>query len=82
MGGDLKLGYVGSAMQQIIPDLLLRFQKEHPEVLFSLKEMDNQRQIEGLLSHDIDMGFVRLERVPRGLIFLRFSVIPRIIKLH
>ena len=67
MGGDLKLGYVGSAMQQIIPDLLLRFQKEHPEVLFSLKEMDNQRQIEGLLSHDIDMGFVRLERVPRGL---------------
>lgn len=67
IGGDLKFGYVGSAMQQIIPDLLLRFQEEHPGVLFSLKEMDNQRQIESLLSHDIDMGFVRLERVPRGL---------------
>jgi len=67
IGGDLKLGYVGSAMQQIIPDLLLKFRKENPNVLFSLKELDNQKQIDGLLNHDIDMGFVRLERVPRGL---------------
>ena len=67
VGGDLKFGYVGSAMQEIIPNLLLQFRKEHPDVVFSLKEMDNQKQIESLLSHDIDMGFVRLERVPRGL---------------
>jgi len=65
--GDLKVSYVGSAMQEIIPDLLFAFRQEHPDVLFSLKEMDNQNQIEGLLSQDIDIGFVRLERVPRGL---------------
>lgn len=65
--GDLKFGYVGSAMQQIIPDLMLAFRNKHPNVLFSLKEMDNQKQIDSLLSHDIDIGFVRLERVPRGL---------------
>lgn len=65
--GSLKIGYVGSAMHQIIPDLLLQFRKEFPEVSFSLNEMDNQRQIDGLLSQDIDMGFVRLERVPRGI---------------
>ncbi|WNH07830.1 LysR family transcriptional regulator [Thalassobellus suaedae] len=65
--GQLNFGYVGSAMQQIIPDLLLQFTKNHPDVLFSLKEMDNQKQIEGLLSQDIDIGFVRLERIPRGL---------------
>ena len=65
--GDIKFGYVGSAMQQIIPDLLLKFKKEHPNVLFSLKEMDNQKQIEELLSFDLDLGFVRLERVPKGL---------------
>lgn len=65
--GDLKFGYVGSAMQQIIPNLLLSFRNKHPDVLFSLKEMDNQNQIDNLLSHDIDIGFVRLERVPRGL---------------
>ncbi len=65
--GDLKLGYVGSAIQKIIPDLLLAFRKKHPNVLFSLKEMDNQKQIDDLLSYDLDIGFVRLERVPRGL---------------
>ena len=65
--GQLKFGYVGSAMQQIIPEVLLKFTKTHPNILFSLKEMGNNKQIEGLLTHDIDIGFVRLEKVPRGL---------------
>ncbi|TXG38455.1 LysR family transcriptional regulator [Seonamhaeicola maritimus] len=65
--GDLKLGYVGSAMQQIIPNLLLDFEEEHPNVVFSLKELDNETQIQELLSFDFDLGFVRLERVPIGL---------------
>ncbi|WP_242092920.1 LysR family transcriptional regulator [Aestuariivivens sediminicola] len=62
--GHLKLGYVGSAMQQIIPDLLLKFEADHPHILYSLKEMDNDRQIQALLTEDIDIGFVRLERIP------------------
>ena len=66
-GGDLKLGYVGSAMQQIIPDLLLKFKNTHGDILFSLTEMDNQKQIESLFLQDIDLGFVRLERAPRGI---------------
>mgnify|MGYP005989937831 CR=1 FL=1 len=65
--GGLKLGYVGSAMQEIIPSLLLKLQKDQPGIVFSLKELDNQKQIEGLLSFDLDIGFVRLERVPRTL---------------
>ncbi|WP_027138778.1 LysR family transcriptional regulator [Gaetbulibacter saemankumensis] len=65
--GQLNFGYVGSAMQDIIPKLLLQFTEDHPNVLFSLKEMDNNKQIEGLLSQDIDIGFVRLERIPSGL---------------
>jgi DNA-binding transcriptional LysR family regulator len=65
--GHLNIGYVGSAMQKIIPGLLLKFKSEHSNVLLGLKEMDNQRQIEKLLSQDIDIGFTRLERVPRGL---------------
>ncbi|MEC3907112.1 LysR family transcriptional regulator [Tamlana sp. 2201CG12-4] len=67
LGGHLKLGYVGSAMNKIIPDLLLKFKKSNSDILFSLKEMDNQKQIDSLISHDIDLGFVRLERVPRGI---------------
>lgn len=65
--GNLKFGYVGSAMQQLIPNLLLKFKKEHSEVVFSLKEMDNQSQVRELLSHDIDIGFVRLDSVPKAL---------------
>ncbi|MGK0254739.1 MAG: DNA-binding transcriptional LysR family regulator [Mariniflexile sp.] len=65
--GNLTLGYVGSAMQKIIPELLVKFKNEHPNILFNLKEMDNQRQIESLFSHDIDIGFIRLKTVPIGL---------------
>ncbi len=65
--GELKIGYVGSAMQDVIPNLLLNFEKNTPDVLFNLKEIDNQKQIEDLLSFAIDIGFVRLERVPRNL---------------
>ncbi len=65
--GNLKLGYVGSAIKDIIPNLLLEFRKLHNRIIFSLKEMDNKKQIEGLLNFDIDLGFVRMERVPRGL---------------
>ncbi len=65
--GKLNFGYVGSAMQKVIPEILLQFTKNYPSVLFSLKEMDNNKQIEGLLAQDIDIGFVRLDRIPRGL---------------
>ncbi len=65
--GILNLGYVGSAMHKIIPDLLLKFKKDHPNVLFNLKEMDNNKQIENLFLQNIDVSFTRLERVSRDL---------------
>ena len=65
--GHLTLGFVGSAMLQIIPAILKQFNSKFPKVMFKLEEMNNQKQIEGLLSQEIDVGFVRLERVPRSL---------------
>ena len=67
LDGNLKLGYVGSAMQIVIPDLLLKYKNKHPHVLFSLNEMDNEKQIQALLNREIDVGFVRMERVPHGI---------------
>ncbi|MFH4968619.1 LysR family transcriptional regulator [Gaetbulibacter sp. M240] len=65
--GQLKIGYVGSAMQNIIPNLLIKYREEHPDVMFSLKEMENQNQIDDLLSYNIDIGFMRLETLPKNL---------------
>lgn len=67
LDGNLKFGYVGSAIQKLIPDLLLKFRKTHPSALINLTELDNKKQIDALLNHEIDIGFVRMERVPRGL---------------
>lgn len=62
--GTINLGYVGSAMNQLIPEVLVQFGKEYPHVVFNLTEMSNEQQIEGLLAGEIDAGFVRLDRVP------------------
>ncbi len=67
MTGQLRLAYVGSAMYRLIPELLLKFREKKPNVLVNLKELDNKSQISALQNREIDIGFVRLERVPKGL---------------
>jgi len=66
--GSLKIGYVGSAMQEVIPKLLLNFKKKNDKVHVHLKEFDNKSQITALLQQQIDVGFVRQERVPSQLV--------------
>ncbi len=65
--GNLRLGYIGSAMQNIIPDLLKQIDKEYPGIQFDLAEMGNNDQVERLLHQSIDLGFVRTEHVPKPL---------------
>lgn len=65
--GQINFGYVGSAMQNVIPEMLLQIREKLPNIQFSLKEMDNPKQIDALLFQEIDLGFVRLNRVPKGL---------------
>ncbi|UMB60302.1 LysR family transcriptional regulator [Lutibacter sp. A80] len=65
--GNLNFGYVGSAMQHIIPNLLVKIRNECPNIHFNLKEMDNQKQLDNLQTQEIDIGFVRLERVPNDI---------------
>ncbi|MEM9823579.1 MAG: LysR family transcriptional regulator [Bacteroidota bacterium] len=65
--GNIQIAYVGSAMQNVIPQLLLQCRADHPSIRFSLKEMDNTLQVEALLKKNIDMGFVRLNQVPGDL---------------
>ena len=65
--GQIKFGYVGSAMQNVLPNLLLRIREKNENIHFNLKEMENPDQIDALLAQEIDLGFVRLKRVPKGL---------------
>lgn len=66
--GSLKIGYVGSAMQKLIPNILLQYKQKNKDTLINLQEMDNNQQLEALLNQDIDVGFIRQERVPSGLV--------------
>ena len=65
--GELKIGYIGSAMHKIIPSFLLDIKEKYPNILVNFQEMDNQVQTAKILDQDIDIGFVRMDRVPRGI---------------
>lgn len=65
--GELRIGFVGSAMQEIIPNALLHLNEKYPNLHASLNEMSNWDQIESLLHHKLDIGFVRLSEVPEPL---------------
>jgi len=43
---------------------LVKIRATHPNIFFDLKELDNQKQIAGLLDLELDIGFVRQEQVP------------------
>ena len=67
MEGQINFGYVGSAMQNVIPQLLLKIREDHPKVHYSLREMENPDQIDALIQKEIDLAFIRLDKVPKGL---------------
>lgn len=65
--GEVRIGFVGSAMQNIIPDLLEQLSGKYPGIYTSLQELNNKDQLEALLHDKLDIAFVRLETVPRDL---------------
>lgn len=67
LGGRLRFGYLGSAMQSVIPEFLMKIRNQYAAIRFDLKEMENQEQIDLLQQEEIDIGFVRLDRAPQGL---------------
>lgn len=62
--GHLKMTYVGSAMQNIIPELLIEMRSAYPNIRFTLEEIDNYKQVDALVSQMVDIGFVRLNELP------------------
>ncbi|SIQ18221.1 LysR family transcriptional regulator [Maribacter ulvicola] len=65
--GELRIGFLGSAMQQVIPKLLLQIKDVYPKVKTSLEELSNIAQVDAVLNDQLDIGFVRVSRVPSTL---------------
>lgn len=58
--GEITLGFVPSLTYHLLPLLLRAFRRRMPKVELRLLEMDTVQQIEALVKHRIDLGFIGL----------------------
>ncbi|WP_296702168.1 LysR family transcriptional regulator [Algoriphagus sp.] len=65
--GELRIGFLGSASNQILPDLLSKLNAIQPLISTSLEELSNAMQVEMIEKDKLDLGFVRLASVPSDL---------------
>ncbi|QWX83987.1 LysR family transcriptional regulator [Cellulophaga sp. HaHaR_3_176] len=65
--GEIRIGFLGSAMQTVVPDLLIKLRDSFPQIKTTLEELSNTAQVNAILKDTLDIGFVRLARVPDGL---------------
>lgn len=62
--GELRIGFLGSASNQVLPDLLKKLNRLEPLITSSLEELSNAVQVEMVQKDKLDLGFVRLASVP------------------
>jgi DNA-binding transcriptional LysR family regulator len=65
--GRLAVGFVGSAMYSIVPELLQAFRERYGDVALRLHELGTTEQLRQLESGRIDVGFVRPRQLRPGL---------------
>lgn len=63
--GQLAIGFVASAMQSVLPELLRRFNADCPNIQFNLEELTNKEQLTALQNGQLDLGFMRSNQVGR-----------------
>lgn len=64
---QLKIGFIGSAAQLIIPQFIAGLSKANGEAETLMEEQSNTSQIEALQQGNLDIGFVRISSAPKGL---------------
>ncbi len=55
---EVRISFIGPALYQVLPELLISFRAEIPSVHARLFEIPTPRQIEGILSGDYHVGFI------------------------
>jgi DNA-binding transcriptional LysR family regulator len=58
--GLLRVGFISTAGNEIVPNIIRRFRESNPEVEFSLRNILTTDQIQMLALGSLDMGFLRL----------------------
>ena len=58
--GRIRIGFISTAGDEIVPNLMRRFRKLYPEVEFSLRNILTNDQIEMIQNGTLDVGFLRL----------------------
>lgn len=64
---EISIGFIGSAAQNIMPELLYSLNKNYPLISVSMNELGNSTQVQMLLNRTLDFGFVRMSTPPVGL---------------
>lgn len=67
LAGSLQVGFVGTMLYRGLPQMLQRFQAEHPRLRLTLRELSSSDQLVELAHERLDVGFVHTTRVPPGL---------------
>jgi DNA-binding transcriptional LysR family regulator len=65
--GELRIGFLGSAANQVLPNLLRELNARYPAISTSLEELSNSLQVEMIQKDKLDLGFVRVASLPEGL---------------
>ena len=53
----LRIGFGIASIFGLLPEVVLRFRRAHPDVQFHLRDMSTPDQIDALVSGEIDVGF-------------------------
>lgn len=61
--GQLRIGFVGSAMQEYLPPIIKEFSTAYPKIRFHLEQLTNAEQLKALEQDQIDIGFMRSNKV-------------------
>ncbi|WP_190808836.1 LysR family transcriptional regulator [Flagellimonas sp. S3867] len=62
--GMIKIGFVGSAIQEFLPKKIKELNQAYPKIQFVLHEGSNQTQLEMLERNQLDIGLMRSNEVP------------------
>jgi DNA-binding transcriptional LysR family regulator len=58
--GLLRIGFISTAGNEIVPNLVRRFRASNPDIVFSLRNILTADQIQMLVTGSLDVGFLRL----------------------